>query len=100
MVSMIDCCVDDKQDTSLCEGAVSFEIKKCPVCGAGVFSDMHTCFNCMHKFEEGDLIYKNQAPEVCACETTGAQDCLFNEFLVEFERFLVEFLVNRRVNLE
>lgn len=26
-------------------------MKKCPVCGANVFEDMDTCYNCLHSFK-------------------------------------------------
>lgn len=26
------------------------EVKTCPVCGARCFSDMDTCYNCLHSF--------------------------------------------------
>lgn len=29
-------------------------MKKCPVCGANVFEDMDTCYNCLHSFNKDE----------------------------------------------
>jgi hypothetical protein len=79
-------------------------VKTCPICGEGVFADMQVCFGCMHAFAEDnvkDYVLKKEEPA-----DTGSgnmQKCgsnLFNEFLIEFHRFLGEFLVNRVVDLQ
>lgn len=44
-------------------------MKKCPVCGANVFEDMNTCYNCLHNFqnEEQNMSrsdMKSRIPEI------------------------------------
>lgn len=41
-------------------------MKKCPLCGANCFDDMHTCYCCMHRFCETDTdggIHKSDSHE-------------------------------------
>jgi hypothetical protein len=97
---MENACVAGQVDTLAIGNVDGFGVKKCPVCGAGVFSDMGTCFSCMYKFAEGYSEEKQAPPATFGREAAGGDECLFNEFLIEFERFLVEFIANRRVNLE
>jgi hypothetical protein len=93
--------VGEEASSSIINKNVDFGIKKCPVCGVGVFSDMDTCYNCMYKFSEYSFAEEVRPSAVLGCEAAeGDNGCLFNEFLVEFERFLVEFIVNRRVDLK
>lgn len=96
------------------------ETKKCPVCSAAVFADMDTCFNCMYRFGSNERLEAGvavmdvmevpdlQEPDLsepdasalpkASCARHGEM-CQLREFLVEFEGFLREFLLNREVDV-
>ncbi len=40
------------------------EIRRCPLCGAGCFDDIDTCYCCMHRFAEDEACGPLQAEEV------------------------------------
>ena len=42
------------------------EVKTCPVCGARCFSDMDTCYNCLHSF-----VHVEAKPEGASVEMDG-----------------------------
>lgn len=95
-------------------------MKTCPVCGSVIFDDMDTCFGCMHRFQgdeparsdpaERSVGSEMRSGDASAARTSalgeapqssrGEQADLFGEFLVEFERFLGGFLVDRKVKVE
>lgn len=86
--------------------ALRDETKSCPVCNAVTFADMPTCFNCMHSFADDERTEpKTRSEAVCeieppeACVGTGGEGCLLGEFLVQFERFLREFVVDRKIDV-
>ena len=39
------------------------EIRRCPLCGAGCFDDIDTCYCCMHRFDEDEACGLSQAEE-------------------------------------
>jgi hypothetical protein len=77
--------------------------KICPICGEGVFADMPVCFGCMHVFDVDEDVshggIKKEPVKAGSDNASTSSSELFNEFLVEFHRFLGDFLVNRVVNL-
>lgn len=38
------------------------EVKTCPVCGARCFSDMDTCYNCLHSFVHDEMKSEEASP--------------------------------------
>lgn len=40
--------------------SLNFEVKECPVCHARLFSDMDTCFSCLHRFSEDSPVSLNE----------------------------------------
>lgn len=86
--------------------ALRDETKACPVCNAVTFADMPTCFNCMHSFAEderpepktqNEAVREGGPPKTCT--GVGGEGCLLGEFLVQFEGFLREFVVDRKVDV-
>lgn len=95
-------------------------MKTCPVCGSAIFDDMGMCFGCMHRFEgdepaRSDPAERSAGSKMCSGDAAamrtsasgktpqsprGEQADLFGEFLVEFERFLGGFLVDRKIKIE
>ncbi len=83
------------------------EFKRCPVCKTSVFADMDVCYNCMYRFGSNEklesvsqkCIGPDSAAGSAAPSARGA-DLLFSEFLVEFERFLGDFLADRVVDIK
>ena len=51
------------------------EIRRCPLCGAGCFDDIDTCYCCMHRFDEDEACGLAQAEELqmedCAASPTS-----------------------------
>ncbi len=81
-------------------------MKRCPVCKTTLFDDMETCYGCMYQFgsnpnleakADAEAALSGRAVEKAEQE---AGECLFNHFLVDFERFLRDFLVYRHVEIE
>lgn len=86
--------------------ALRDEIKACPVCNAMTFADMPTCFNCMHSFEGEEPAkptVQAEGADGCgkrpSCRDVDGEGCLLGEFLVQFEGFLREFVVDRKVDV-
>lgn len=89
-------------------------IRICPVCKTKVFTDMDTCFNCMYRFgSEPALEHKvdNQADTILDGKTANSSkgecgrpfatdDALFREFLVKFESFLGDFLLDSEIGVK
>ena len=100
--------------------------KKCPVCKSGVFDDMDTCYNCMYRFGSNPELEKraddvpSELPEEVDRETEKAASgseaavknrnsasvdaptgcALFVEFLVQFQGFLRDFLLDSKVRVD
>lgn len=95
-------------------------MKTCPICGSTIFDDMDTCFGCMHRFQDDRAVQGDPAElsagsemrsrDAAAARAPASEEALqpvrgepadlFGEFLVEFERFLGGFLVDRKVKIE
>ena len=58
---------------------------------------MDTCYNCMYKFGSNQEIERSVLPAV---EVEMKEEVLFSQFLVEFERFLSNFLLDRLVDVK
>lgn len=73
------------------------ELKRCPVCKANVFSDMDICYNCMYRFGSNLEIERSA---MSAKDVYAGEEVLLSQFLVEFERFLSNFLLDRLVDVK
>lgn len=103
---------------------MGYAIKTCPICKEKLFADMDTCFNCMHRFEDGgspeadegasfdETIFEpeepswigapvllEEAPQDDAVLGKGTRD-LSAEFLIELHSFLGKFLLHRGIDIE
>ncbi len=85
-------------------------MKSCPVCKTTLFEDMDTCYGCMYRFGSSPELEEKalssgqgdsggESNKQPSCQL-GGKGCLFSDFLVEFERFLRDFLVNRAVQVK
>lgn len=93
-------------------------MKQCPVCNSAIFDDMDICYGCMYRFDDPSVDHhpESEQPHHPGCEEvsetafdelagqkinngTEATE-LFDHFLVEFHRFLGDFLVNRGVKIQ
>lgn len=101
---------------------VAARVKKCPVCNSSVFEDMTVCFNCMYVFGSNPKVEEranaalaqveegSEPPKSCSdTEREGAAHCRFGNmdegnltdaFLVEFSRFLGEFIADRKISVK
>ena len=66
-------------------------MKVCPICNSNVFSDMDTCFNCLHKFEDKHEI-KSRTPSEFV-RVGGSVD--MSDFLHEYHKFLGSYINSR-----
>lgn len=55
------------------------KIKVCPVCKMQLFSDMNTCFNCMHRFDFDDKPIKMQSSVISSSEKESTDRIQFDE---------------------
>lgn len=73
------------------------------MCSAAVFADMDTCFNCMYRFGSNEALEAappaEEDPAARKLAERRGEACLLGEFLVEFEGFLRDFLVDRKVDV-
>lgn len=72
-------------------------MKVCPVCQGKVFDDMHTCYNCLHRFEEQEA-QKYEEP-ISESEVYSPQwvmpkeeSSLFRDYLSKYSQFLTGYL--------
>ncbi len=90
-------------------------MKRCPVCKTMLFDDMGTCYGCMYRFgSKPDLESRAQrqmevpaimdaagagGAERDGLQTPGTQTRSLGEFLVQFHRFLGDFLADASVKV-
>lgn len=61
------------------------DFKTCPVCGAVCFSDMDTCFGCLHHFDESETLRvpvrepKNERPAALEPSSASSPEDLIDE---------------------
>lgn len=75
-------------------------MKQCPVCKTNVFSDMDTCYGCMYKFGSNtELEEKAESAKKESLLPSNSEESLFGHFLIEYEGFLRDFLVNSKIKV-
>lgn len=89
-------------------------MKRCPICKTTLFDDMPTCFGCMYQFgSKPELELRLTQEAACdaaaphaetgalkGCAANAPEGCLLGEFLEKFERFMRDFLVDARIQVE
>lgn len=56
-------CSNEQKDSSKgIRASQRLEVKTCPVCGARCFSDMDTCYNCLHSFVHDEVKSEEASP--------------------------------------
>ncbi len=87
-------------------------MKQCPVCNTSIFDDMDVCYGCMYQFDNKPCSVEFANAEQANSSSTSMHcaehiektsetntSSLLEHFLVEFERFLRDFLVNRAIQI-
>lgn len=56
------CGNEQKSNSKGIRASRRLEVKTCPVCGARCFSDMDTCYNCLHSFMHDEVKSEEASP--------------------------------------